>query len=261
MSVRPSGFLIGSAAAHAAAAVALAAAPGWWPWLVAGLVADHALIAAAGLVPTCRLLGPNLRRLDADAAARGEVALTFDDGPDPEVTPRVLELLEHAAARATFFPVGRRAAEHPDLVRAAAAPGHRIGNHTWDHPAGFWFLPPAGLARQIDRAQEVLADLGGVPPRWFRAPAGIRSPWLEPQLARRGMGLVSWSRRGYDTVSRDPDRVAARLLGGIEAGDVLLLHDVSTSRTGTGQPVVLEVLPRVLDALADRGLRSVSLPA
>ncbi len=260
MSARPSGFLIGSAAAHAAAAVALVAVPGWWPWLVAGLVADHALIAAAGLVPTCRLLGPNLRRLGPDAAHRGDVALTFDDGPDPDVTPHVLEMLDSAGARATFFPVGSRAVEHPDLVRAVAAAGHGLGNHTWSHPMGFWFLPPAGLAREIDRAQEVLAALGGVSPRWFRAPAGIRSPWLEPQLARRGMGLVSWSKRGYDTVTTDPERVTARLLGGLEAGDVLLLHDVSTSRTPAGRPVVLEVLPRLLDALADRGLRSAPLP-
>jgi len=257
---RPSGFLLGSAAAHVAAAVTLAAAPGWWPWLVAGLVADHALIAAAGLVPTCRLLGPNLRRLRSDAADRGDVALTFDDGPDPEVTPRVLELLEAAGARATFFPVASRAVEHPDLVRAVAAAGHRLGNHTWSHPAGFWFLPPAGVALEIDRAQEALAALGGVAPRWFRAPAGIRSPWLQPQLARRGMGLVSWSKRGYDTVSRNPERVAVRLLDGLEAGDVLLLHDVSRSRTRAGRPVVLEVLPRVLDALGSRGLRSVPLP-
>lgn len=261
MRVRTSGFLIGSAAAHVAAAVAILVAPGWWPWLVAGLVADHALIAAAGLVPTCGLLGPNLRRLGRDAAGRGEVALTFDDGPDPEVTPRVLELLDGAGAGATFFPVGRRAVARQDLVREVAAAGHCLGNHTWSHPAGFWFLPPAGLAREIDRAQRALADLGGVPPRWFRAPAGIRSPLLEPQLARRGMGLVSWTRRGYDTVSGDPERVAARLLDGLEAGDVLLLHDVSTSRTRGGRPVVLEVLPRVLDALADRGLRSVPLPS
>ena len=260
VSGRRSAFLIGSAAAHVAAAVALVASPGWWPWLVAGLIADHALIAGAGLIPTCRLLGPNLRRLGADAAKRGEVALTFDDGPDPDVTPRVLEMLAAAGARATFFPVGEHAAGYPDLVTDVAAAGHRLGNHTWSHPAGFWFLPPAALSREIDRAQDALTELGGVSPRWFRAPAGIRSPWLEPQLARRGLGLVSWTRRGFDTVTSDPDRVAARLVEGLAAGDVLVLHDRVTGRSSSGRPVVLEVLPRVLRALADRGLRSVPLP-
>jgi peptidoglycan/xylan/chitin deacetylase (PgdA/CDA1 family) len=261
VTTRRSPFLVGSAVAHVAAGIALAAAPTWWPWLVAGLVADHALIAAAGLVPTCRLLGPNVRRLGTESVARGEVALTFDDGPDPEVTPRVLEMLEAAGAQATFFPVGKRAVAHSEVVAAVTTSGHRLGNHTWSHPAGFWFLPPAGLAREIDRAQQALADIGGASPRWFRAPAGIRSPWLEPQLARRGIGLVSWTRRGFDTVTADPRRVAARLVDGLEAGDVLLLHDRAAMRTRGGRPVVLEVLPRVLDTLAERDLRSVALPA
>ena len=255
-----SGLLIGSAAAHVAAGLAWFASSAWWPWLVGGLVANHALIAGAGLVPTCRLLGPNLRRLGPDAMARGEIALTFDDGPDPEVTPRIVEMLAAADVRATFFPVGDAAAAHPDVVLAAVASGHRLGNHTWSHPVGFWFLPPARLAREIDRAQRLLTDLGGRPPRWFRAPAGIRSPWLEPQLARRGLGLVSWMRRGYDTVATDPGRVTARLVGRLEAGDVLVLHDGSAARTTGGRPVVLEVLPRVLDAMATRGLTSVALP-
>jgi peptidoglycan/xylan/chitin deacetylase (PgdA/CDA1 family) len=188
------------------------------------------------------------------------VALTFDDGPDPEVTPRVLDMLEEADARATFFPVGEQADRFPDLIATAAESGHRLGNHTWSHPAGFWFLPPAALGREIDRAQELLTALGGVPPRWFRAPAGIRSPWLEPQLARRRLGLVSWTRRGFDTVTGDPDRVAERLGGGLAAGDVLVLHDRGASRSPSGRPVVLEVLPRLLERLVDRGLRPVPLP-
>jgi peptidoglycan/xylan/chitin deacetylase (PgdA/CDA1 family) len=253
-------LLVASVAAHAAAGAALLAAPQSWPWVVGGLVADHALIVAAGLFPTWQLLGPNLRCLGPGPASRGEVALTFDDGPDPEVTPRLIDMLAAADARATFFPVGERAVAHPEVVSAAVAAGHRLGNHTWSHPPGFWFLPPLGLARELDRAQRLLSCLGGTPPRWFRAPAGIRSPLLEPQLACRGLGLVSWTRRAYDTVARDPKRVAARLVDGLAGGDILLLHDGSSGRLAGGRPVVLEVLPRVLDAIADRGLKALPLP-
>ncbi len=247
-----------SLAAHLGAAAVVAARPGWWPWVVAGLVADHSLLVAAGLLPRCALLGPNLRRLPSTAR---QVALTFDDGPDPEITPRVLELLEAAGARATFFVVGKRAEEHPELVREVVGRGHRLGNHTHRHPAAFAFLPPTALRAEIRRAQTTLAELGGEPPGWFRAPAGIRSPWLEPVLASLGLRLVSWTRRGFDTVSGDPDRVAGRLLAGLAAGDVLLLHDGGGARTPGGDPVVLPVLERVLAELDRRGLGSVALPA
>lgn len=246
-----------SLVAHVGAVAAVAARSGWWPWLAAALVADHALLVAAGLLPRCALLGPNLRRLLSPAR---EVALTFDDGPDPATTPAVLDLLDAAGARATFFVVGRRAEAHPELVREVVRRGHRLGNHTHRHPAGFAFLPPAALRREIGRAQGALAELAAAPPRWFRAPAGIRSPWLEPVLASLGLGLVSWTRRGFDTVSGDPDRVADRLLDGLAAGDILLLHDGGGARTPDGGAVVLRALERVLGELDRRGLGSVALP-
>lgn len=253
----PSALLRVSLGLHLIGMLVLLLRPGLWPWVVAGLVADHSLLVAAGLLPRCGLLGPNLRRL---TEVRDEVVLSFDDGPDPATTPRVLELLAAAGARATFFPVARRAAAHPALVREIVRRGHTLGNHTASHPGWFACLPPAALRREIGAAQATLTDLGGTAPRWFRAPAGIRSPWLEPVLAGLGLRLVSWTRRGFDTVSRDPDAVARRLLAGLAPGDVLLLHDGSSPRTAGGDPVVLPALERVLSELARRNLRSVPLP-
>lgn len=242
---------------HAAVVVTVFVRPVIWPWLVAVLVADHVVLVVAGLLPRCSLLGPNLRRLDRTGAA---IALTFDDGPDPVATPRILELLEAAGVRATFFPVGRRVARHPELVREIVQRGHRLGNHTASHPNWFAFLSAAALRREISAAQRILFELGGVPPRWFRAPAGIRSPWLEPVLAGFGLELVSWTRRGYDTVSGDPEAVARRLLADLAPGDILLLHDGGSARTPEGGPVVLPVLEQVLAELARRNLRSIALP-
>ncbi|MBV8200981.1 MAG: polysaccharide deacetylase family protein, partial [Acidobacteria bacterium] len=245
---------------HAAAAVGLAVAPGHWRLAAAALLGDHVALAGAGLWPGSRLLGPNLRRLSAAAARRGEVALTFDDGPDPRVTPAVLERLASYGVRASFFCIGRRAEAHAELVAETVRRGHRVENHSYSHPHAFTCYPPAALRREVRRGQEALMRAGGVLPRFFRAPAGFRSLLLDRELAAARLDLVSWTRRGFDTVSRDPQRVARRLLRGATGGDVLLLHDGSAARDNAGMPVVLEALPRLLDGLAARGLRAVPLP-
>lgn len=259
----PSGFLKISAGLHVTALAAVAVAPRLWPVALGTIAADHLAAGIAGMVPRSRWLGPNLRRLPApaDGIAPAEIGLTFDDGPDPEVTPAVLERLGRRDARATFFLVGRRAEAHPELVAEILRRGHRVGNHTWSHPNRFALLGPRGACAEIDRAQEALGRLTGTPPAWFRPPAGIRPPWLSPLLARRGLTLASWTRRGYDTVTADPARVAARLTRGLAAGDVLLLHDGCSARAGDGVPVVLEALDRLLDAIEERGLSAVPLPA
>lgn len=249
---RPTPLLLGSVGLHAAGAVCLLSAPAAWPAVLGTLVADHVALVTAGLLPRSTLLGPNLRRLPP-SAGNDVVALTFDDGPDPAVTPRVLDLLEGAGARATFFVVGERAAEQRDLLREIVRRGHRLGNHTWSHPNGFFFLPPRALRDQITRTQDLLADAAATSPLWFRAPAGIRSPLLEPMLARAGLRLASWTRRAFDTVERNPETVARRLTRDLRGGDVLLLHD-------GGNAGVLEALPRVLEALAAARLRAVPLP-
>lgn len=241
--------------------LALAAvSPRTWPWVVAGLVADHLFLAGGSLWPRSSLVGPNLTRLPAGIPDERSVALSFDDGPDPAVTPRVLETLQSRGARATFFFVGRRAEAHPDLVTEAVRRGHRVENHSYHHSNGFCFLGPRAIGREIDRAQEVLTRLAGEPPRWFRAPAGLRNPWLDGALVRRRLELASWTRRGFDTVSRDPGRVLRRLTRGLAPRDVLVLHDGHARRDPGGRPVIMEALPRLLDAIEAAGLTAVPLP-
>ena len=236
---------------HAAAIVLLAAEPQAWPWALGVLAANHFVLLCAALSPNDRLLGPNLSSLPASAAGRGEISLTFDDGPDPEVTPRVLDMLDRFQAKASFFCIGERAAAHPDLVREIARRGHSVENHSYHHRSAFAFFGTAWLKRQVDAAQEILTSLAGRAPAFFRAPAGFRSPLLHFVLSNAGLRYVSWTRRGFDAVSRDPRRVLRRLTRGLSAGDVLLLHDSA--------PIVLDVLPALLGELAARGLRSVSL--
>lgn len=257
---RTSTFLTASAAVHTVALVGLTGLPRLWPFWLGAVGLNHATLLAGTLLPKSALLGANLSRLPLSEQESNQVALTFDDGPDANVTPKILQILEERQVPGTFFCIGRRAAQNPDLVNSISAAGHGIGNHTWSHPHTFWFSSPGKLSRELDRTQELLESLSGRPPRHFRAPAGIRSPFLEPFLLRRGLRLVSWSRRGYDTIRQNPKRVLARLTAALSGGDVILLHDGSSALTREGVPIVLAVLPLLLDHLEEQGLEPTLLP-
>jgi peptidoglycan-N-acetylglucosamine deacetylase len=244
---------------HAAGLAAMTAEPAGWPWVAGGLAGNHAVLGLVGMRPRSRLLGPNLSRLPPAAVARGEVALTFDDGPDPAVTPLVLDLLEAHGATASFFVIGERAARHPALAREILRRGHSLENHTHRHPHSFACWLPGAMRHEILAAQRAIAGATGVPPRFFRPPAGLRSPLLDPALAPTGLNYVSWTRRGHDTLRGDAGAVLRRLARGLAAGDILLLHD-GNAAAGATRPVVLEVLPRLLARIRALGLRPVSLP-
>jgi peptidoglycan/xylan/chitin deacetylase (PgdA/CDA1 family) len=246
---------------HAVAVATVVMQPALWPWALGAVAGNHVLLIAAVLWPCGRVLGANLLRLPAAAAARNEVSLTFDDGPDPEITPRVLELLDQYQAKASFFCVGEKAAAHPDLVREIARRGHSLENHSHRHSRAFAFYGLFRLKREVESAQTIIAGITGRTPRFFRAPMGLRSPLLDPVLARCGLHYVSWTRRGFDAIHRDPKKVLQRLAGDLAAGDILLLHDSGYSRTRDGTPVVLAVLPALLARMKAKGLRSVTLAA
>jgi peptidoglycan-N-acetylglucosamine deacetylase len=249
-----------SVACHVGAAVAVAAQPALWPWALGTVALDHALITATGLWPRSTWLGSNWRRLPEASAARFEAAITIDDGPDPQVTPAVLDLLDAHRARATFFCIAAHAQAHPALCREIVRRGHSVQNHSQHHAHTFSLLGPRGIDREVAQAQDTLARITGEVPRFFRAPAGLRNLFLAPVLQRQGLQLVSWTRRGFDTTRRDPAGVLARLTHRLAAGDIVLLHDGHAARTTGGRAVVLEVLPGLLERFAQAGLRSVTLP-
>lgn len=259
MRVRLSPFVWCTLAWHLAVLALWVWQPALWRWAVAALVLNHAVLTLAGLLPRCALLGSNWTRLPAAAVARGEVALTIDDGPDPLVTPLVLDLLDRHAARATFFCIGAQAALHPELCRDIVRRGHAIENHSQLHRHNFSLLGTAKLQRELQAAQDTLGSLSGTPPRFFRAPAGLRNPFLDPVLQRMGLQLASWTRRGFDTRNGNAAAVARILTRGLRAGDILLLHDRHAAATPQGVPVILEVLPLLLAAIQAAHLKPVTL--
>jgi peptidoglycan/xylan/chitin deacetylase (PgdA/CDA1 family) len=254
---RPPLFVQASLAWHVAAGAATVLAPSIWPAAATAILLNQAVILVAGLCPRSRLLGNNVRSMSAAAAGRAEIALTFDDGPDPRTTPAVLEILETRRARATFFCIAEKAERHPRLIHEIVERGHLVENHTFGHPYLFTLYGPGRLRREVHRGQARLEQLTGRRPRLFRPPAGMRSFLLDHLLATTGLTLVSWSTRGYDAVSRDSKKVFSRLALGVQAGGILLLHDGSVSGRGNG--VILDVLPRLLELIEERGLTPVPL--
>jgi peptidoglycan-N-acetylglucosamine deacetylase len=241
---------------HAAAALGAAALPGAWPWAAGAVLANHALLTAAGLWPRSTLLGPNITRLPGTAA---QVAITLDDGPDPELTPAVLDILAAHGARATFFCIAERAHKQPALIRRIVGAGHSVQNHSLRHRHHFSLLGASGFRAEIGAAQELLSEVSGTRPIAFRAPAGLRNPLLDPVLHQLGLHLVSWTRRGFDTRSHHPQPVLQRLTRGLAGGDILLLHDGQSRPTPQGQALVLSVLPQLLRHCQAAGLRTVTL--
>lgn len=256
---RPTPLLKVSCVLTIAAPLAIAFQPAIWPWALAIVVADHLLLTFAGLWPRCSWIGSNWTSLPPACAKQGEIAITIDDGPDPEVTPAVLDLLDRHGAKATFFCIAEKAQRYPDLCRDIVKRGHAVENHSMRHGYHLPFLLPAGWFAELNAAQDVLTKVTGIRPRFFRPPAGLRNPWLDPVLNRLDLQLASWTRRGFDTVNQDPQQVLAKLLHKLQAGDILLLHDSNVARTNTGQPVILAVLPPLLDAIAAANLRTATL--
>ncbi|HZP74834.1 MAG TPA: polysaccharide deacetylase family protein [Pseudolabrys sp.] len=256
---RPSLVIQASFLLHAVLLGVVGVDPPLWPWVVLILVLNHLALTALGLWPRSTWLGPNITRLPPEAAARGEIALTIDDGPDPAVTPAVLALLDQHRVKATFFCIGAAAERWPDLCRSIVERGHTIENHTQHHPLHFAFFGMRGFTREISSAQSTLSAIAGRRPRFFRAPAGLRNPLLDPVLAKLGVRLVAWTARGFDTRTSDAAVVSRRLLQHLKAGSILLLHDGNSARSAAGVPVILTVLPKVLEAAAAQSLRLVTL--
>lgn len=181
------------------------------------------------------------------------LALTFDDGPDPMDTPKLLDLLREKGVKATFFVVGKRADQHPEIVRRAWDEGHLIANHTWSHYPLFCFLMPRGLRNEIERGAESIRRICGFRPRFFRSPVGLRHPLLAPYLQNAGLEYISWRVRTRDTLTSNSSVLARRILSKAASGDIILLHD----RLPGGTNAMLEALPRVIDELRERGFQFV----
>lgn len=192
------------------------------------------------------------------AFARDRIALTFDDGPHPTETKRILDMLDAHGHKGTFFIVGKRAQMMPELVREIVARGHALGNHSYDHSYKTPFTSPTDLADELARVNHLIREAQGRVTRWFRAPVGMISPRVREGAELAGLELVGWSAKARDGwESTTVESATRRLVNALRPGAILLLHD--GTEKPDHHPIAVSVLAELLPKLKEKNLRSVTL--
>jgi peptidoglycan/xylan/chitin deacetylase (PgdA/CDA1 family) len=241
------------------------------PWLIAApsTIGVAAGITAYGAVyPRAQIFGATICRTNS---AR-KLALTFDDGPNPAITPKLLDLLDRYNARATFFVIGRFVRECPELVKETVARGHQVGNHTELHPNLFW-CSPSQIRIELRLCQDAIRNVLGAPPKWFRPPFGMRNPWVIPVARELDCQTVMWTLIPGDWREKPAEWLISRMQpiadrakkkpesgsNPAAAGDVLCLHDGGHRELNSDRSRTLVALEHWLPRWRDLGLQFVTI--
>lgn len=244
------------------------------PWLIAAppalVAATAGVIAYAAVYPRSQLFGSTICRTNSPR----KLALTFDDGPNPAITPKLLDLLDRYNARATFFVIGKHARDCPELLTETAARGHVIGNHTDAHPNLFW-LKPDRITIELRCCNFSIKASTGAPPRWFRPPYGFRNPWVVPAARELGQRVVMWTLIPGDWRATSSEWLIPRLepiaanakrhlatpasSSSASTGDILCLHDGSHRQLNADRLPTIAALEYWLPRWRDLGLEFVTI--
>lgn len=200
------------------------------------------------------VFGRPIIRLVTSRVGERAVALTFDDGPNPNATPLILDALAERKAKATFFILGRHAERWPDLVARVAREGHSIGNHGYFHRK-LHFKTPGYVRRDLELGTRAIERAANIRPRLFRAPHGFRSPWVTPIATSLGQRTVGWSLGVWDSDRPGVEAIAARTVQGAKPGSILLLHDGDGYDPNGDRTQTARAVPLILDRLIAQGYR------
>jgi peptidoglycan-N-acetylglucosamine deacetylase len=236
------------------------------PWLIelpAAAVFSGAVVSYAAVHPRAQLFGATLWQTPSPR----QLALTFDDGPNPAITPRLLDLLDRHDAKATFFVVGRFVQACGALTKEVSSRGHLLGNHTQTHPNLFW-LGPRDVRNELQQCQGALQDATGSPAKYFRPPYGLRNPWVVSTAHKLGMQTVMWTLLPGDWQEKPVERLTNRMKSiAVHAanaprrtsGDVLCLHDGGHRQLNSDRTRTLAALEYWLPRWRDLGLKFVTI--
>lgn len=228
------------------------------------LISGILLLAAAAVAAFCLFFDEavivrkgSIYRVDSEAKL---VALTFDDGPSPEWTPRILDELRQAGVKATFFMLGEHVEKYPEVARRVAQEGHEIGNHTYDHHVLLYYTPEE-LINEINRCERLIREVTGVTTRYFRPPKAWFTPREKAIIDRMGYKIILWSLNSKDWVSFHDKQITSYIVRNIRPGDILLFHDSGGAFTTEGgkRKQTVKTIPRLVKKLQERGYRFVTI--
>mgnify|MGYP001553329063 CR=1 FL=1 len=202
------------------------------------------------------VFGPVLGELPTDGK---QISLTFDDGPNPDATPRILDTLARQNVKATFFILGAHAERWPDLVHRVVAEGHQIGNHGYFHRK-LHLKTPSYVKRDLILGKRAIERAGGDTPRLFRAPHGFRNPWVSAIASSLGERTVGWSLGVWDSALPGAKAIVDRTIEGTRAGSIILLHDGDGYNANGDRTQTADAVPGIVNGLRDRGFEFVTLP-
>lgn len=245
------------------------------PWFLSAPVVAAGLAGAsayAAIHPRSELFGSHVH----STASASKLAITFDDGPNPAVTPKLLDLFDKYNARATFFVIGKFVREVPGLLQEAVARGHSIGNHTETHP-NLFLRHKSAIREELERCNNAIGEAVGATPRWFRPPFGLRNPWVLPAANRLGMRGVMWTLIPGDWSAPSSEWLASRMqpiaqrasahsdgkggFTGNASGDILCLHDGYHAQQNGDRRHTISALEYWLPRWRDLGLEFVTIDA
>ncbi len=212
------------------AIVTLLIIAGWY----FGLISFNYIIPVLLIYLTCNIIGATVINLNyfvrstcSIDTSEKKIAISFDDGPHPEITPKLLSLLDKYNVVATYFCVGRHVADNRDIAADIISKGHIIGNHSFSHSGYFDLFSSAKMHNEIVDTNDIIERATGVKPRFFRPPYGVTNPMLGRAIRKAGMKSIGWSLRSFDTVLKT-DKVISKLINHTKPGDIVLFHDTQS---------------------------------
>lgn len=183
--------------------------------------------------------------------SKNHIALTFDDGPHPEFTPKVLDLLKKHGAKVTFFCIGKQIETYPKLLERILQEGHSVGNHTYSHSKFFGFFGTENVIRELNTTKTIAQNITGKSMNLYRPAFGVTNPMIEKAVEKLNVQSIGWSVRSLDTTARSEKAILDRITQKVSKGDIVLLHDTSEK--------TVRVLERLLLFLEDKKLESVTV--